>query len=395
MSYLNLINLINNEIHNINKIINKFYNNLFKMESTPISACGVHGIAFLECSSEGCDKKTVCKLCAFAKKEDLQHCIDHFDSLKDSNQKELATYSSKTKDYEGYADLNKIYMESIEKASTFTENIFEGINQSKVLIVHQLRDSVFCKYNDATESFEILVKNLTEKLGTVNLSDKKCVDSIKRMKAELEAKTNLLNNTESLVKLFEEKFDYASKRLNNMKIKDIVEKKYNFSGKKNFQNCELTCGSSRINLASLNRQTGTYWTVKSNEILEGAFECKIKIERINPSYANSSWNYCFGLIRASSTNEGSYYNDSVIFQSYGYLAQQFSGSGHTQLFSCLKDGDIVYMKREQNNDVHFAVNDESSYKLGFTNISGPFRIVFGFSSSMNDGIFELEELVLG
>jgi hypothetical protein len=362
------------------------------MESTPISTCGVHGIAFLECSSEGCDKKVICKLCAFAKKEDLQHCIDHFDSLKDSNHKELATYSSKTKDYEGYADLNKIYMESIEKASTFTESIFEGINQSKTLIIHQLRDSVLCKYDETTESFEVLVKNLTEKLGTINLSDKKLVDSIKRMKAELEAKTNLLNDPESLAKLFEENFGFASKRLNNMKIKDIVDRKFNFSGKKNMLSCELSCGSSRFDVSNVTRGSGSYWTVKSNEILEGNFECKIKIERINSSSATSCWNYMFGLMRSTSVNDASFYNDSCILQGNGSLAVQFSGSNSTQLFTgCLKVGDDLYMKREEGS-VYFALNNDNDYKLAFTGITGSFKIVFGFSSGISEGAFELEEL---
>jgi malonyl CoA-acyl carrier protein transacylase len=87
-------------------------------------------------------------------------------------------------------------LESLEKASTFTENIFEGINQSKTLIALQLRNSILCKYEETTENFEVLVKNLTENLEAVNLSDKTWVDSIKRMKAELEAKSGLFNNTE-------------------------------------------------------------------------------------------------------------------------------------------------------------------------------------------------------
>jgi hypothetical protein len=361
------------------------------MESTPISTCKVHGISFLECCSEGCNKKTICKLCVFTNKEDLQHCIKHIDSLKDLNQKEIATYSSKTKDYEGYVNPNKIYMERIEKATTFTESIFEGINQSKTLIIHQLRESVLCRYEEITESFELLVKNLAEKLGTVNLSDKNSVNSIKRMKAELEAKTNLLNDSESLAKLFEENFGLVMKRLNNMKINDIIDRKFDFSGNKNMLKCQLSCGDSWFDVSNVTRGSDGYWTVKSNEILEGNFECKIKIEKINSSNATSCWNYMFGLMRSNSTNDSNFYFDSCIIQGNGSLATQFTGNNSTQLFNnCLSTGDDLYMKREEGN-VYFALNN-NDYKLAYTGITGNFKIVFGFNRNITEGVFELLEL---
>jgi hypothetical protein len=363
------------------------------MESTPISTCGVHGLCFLECNAENCTKKTVCKLCAYNSKEDIQHVLDHFDHLKDSEQREIAEFSTKTKDYEGYADLNKIYNDSVAKASSFTEGFFEGINQSKALMIYQLRESVLGRYNELTTGFEDLVKSLTEKLGSVNLQDKKCVDGIKRMKAELGAKTELLNNTESLVSLFQDSFQVASKKLTRMKIKDIVDKKFNFSGKKGSTYCELTCGGSRCDISQITNKNGSgYWTVTSNEILEGSFEVKIRIERINPSQANAYWNYGFGIMRASSQNHSAYYNDSCMLNSNCYTASQFSGSGGSQVFNrCLQNGDLLCFKREDDNNIYYALNDDNGYKLVFSNIAGPFKLVLGFGSSITEGVFEIEE----
>jgi hypothetical protein len=365
--------------------------------TTITQTCGVHGIHFLECSEENCTKKQFCKLCQFNSKEDLQHSVDHHEWIKDTNQTEVETYRSKMKDYEGYADLNKIYMDSIEKAEKFSETFFEGLSQIKVLIIQQLRESVLDKYNDTTSGFEELVKTLTERLGNMNLSDKKCVDSIKRMKSDLEVKTMQLNNGEALAKMFTENFDLVTKRINNMKIKDLLEKKFNFCGKKSLMSCELSCGGNIVNLVRpMNRGSGSYWTVKTNEVIDGAFECRIRVKHINASSATSYWNYAVGIMKADSTRDSNYYDDSIVFQSNGYIANQFSGSGsHLQLFNqTWKGGDEVLIKREENNDVYFAMNDDTNYKMAFPNISGKYRVIFGFGSSMNEGEFELEELYI-
>jgi hypothetical protein len=62
------------------------------------------------------------------------------------------------------------------------------------------------------------------------------------------------------------------------------------------------------------------------------------------------------------------------------------------LYYLLKNDDSLY-EEGADNDVYFEDNDESTYKHGFINVVGRFRIVFGFSANMTDGIFELEELV--
>ena len=41
------------------------------------------------------------------------------------------------------------------------------------------------------------------------------------------------------------------------------------------------------------------------------------------------------------------------------------------------------MKRDEQNNIYFAINNETSYKLAYDNIDGAFRIVLGFSVSAN------------
>jgi flagellar biosynthesis chaperone FliJ len=358
--------------------------------------CTLHGLTYLKCTFENCDKQQVCKVCAFNKKEDLEHISNHFDHLKSKSEEELNELISKQKDYEGYAELNKIYIESLKKADSFCEDFFRGLNNVKVEITNQLRMGITNNYLQTTENFESLVKNLTEKLSNLNLQDKKAALEIKKIRGELDIKTTELNNLELLQKQFVDNFDKASKKINQMKIDDLLKLKFNFTGKRGKNNTELiNINSNSFNLSRVSpSNTGSYWTIKSQEVLEGAFEAKIRVIHINSSSANSYWNYGVGIMKFDSTKDSSYYDDGVVYLSNGWLANKFSGSGsHNQLFnSSWKNGDAILIKRDENNNVYFGMNEEYSYKLAFGDISGKYRIIFGFSSSIKEGEFELEEL---
>jgi hypothetical protein len=51
------------------------------------------------------------------------------------------------------------------------------------------------------------------------------------------------------------------------------------------------------------------------------------------------------------------------------------------------------MKRDENGNIFFGINSDESYKEGFKNINGRFKICMGFSSSMYDDKFEMIELI--
>jgi hypothetical protein len=360
------------------------------------NVCPLHGSTFLTCTAENCTKKLICKFCTFDKKEDLEHVANHYEYIVNRSEETLKEYASKQKDFEGYADLNKIYIESLNKAEGFSENFFNGFNGVKLEVINQLRQSIVNKYGEITESFESLVKNLTEKISNINLQDKKASLEFKKMKGDLEKKTTDLSNLEELQKQFVENFEIASKKMRNMRINDLLSFKFNFTGRKGKNNIELIgINGSSFNLAITSpTNTGSYWTIKSQEVLEGAFECKIRVKHINPSSGNSYWNYGVGIMKHDSTKDANYYDDGVVFLSNGWLANKFSGSGsHVQLFNNQwKDGEAVLIKRDESQNVYFAMNDETTYKLAFGGITGKFRIVFGFSSSIKEGEFELEEL---
>jgi len=132
---------------------------------------------------------------------------------------------------------------------------------------------------------------------------------------------------------------------------------------------------------------GSYYCVKSEELLTGAFLCKIEI--INVSGCGS-WNKSAGIIKENSTNnDNNYYMDSVLFHSSGKIpSSKFSGSGDGSLVISepWKNGDVIFIKRDYDNSIHFGLNDENYLKRAYEDVTGNFRIVLGFlsSSSISD-----------
>jgi len=150
------------------------------------------------------------------------------------------------------------------------------------------------------------------------------------------------------------------------------------------------------NVITTNNHTdnsASYWCVVSEETLNGSFLSKVNIEKIenrNPSY----WRHNFGIIRKDrKATDNEYYNDSITFQSNGWLTKEFYGSGDfKKLSEPWKSGDTIILKRDTNNKIYFGVNDESDLQLAYEGISGEFKIVFGFSNSSKESVFRMDYL---
>jgi hypothetical protein len=360
--------------------------------------CNEHKLIFIECTSQDCKKKQVCKLCALESKEGVEHLNEHYEFLKDglsnSMKQKGTTEASQNliKEEEIYADLNKAYLDYIKKVDFELNSIFSSLNDKKIIISEQIKSTLVEKYITITEEFEELVKSVSEKINNLSSSDTKVKNEIKKIKKDLDDKLNFISNPSLFSREFDDIITKSTNKLTHSKIEEILVDKFNFS--MNFKmNLNWESGSPEISVTS---RGSSYWCTKSEEVLDGPFTCKVLIKNINSSNADSHWNYAFGLIRETgSNNESSYYNDCVLFQSNGYLPTQFSGSGNgVSLFTQKwKTGDIILMKRDEYGNVFFGINSEDTYKEGFKNITGRFKICMGFSTSMTGDKFEMVELI--
>ena len=142
----------------------------------------------------------------------------------------------------------------------------------------------------------------------------------------------------------------------------------------------------------------SYWCVEGEQILDGAFLCKVEVEEFNGT--GGCWNHNFGIIRENKINfsQSNYYNNCILIASNNWLAKKYSGSGaHVQLpgtNQAWTKGDILFVKRDFNNSIWFGVNDESNMYEAYQNEEGSFRICMGFSSSVGSDRFRLVYLNL-
>jgi len=264
--------------------------------------------------------------------------------------------------------------------------------KKKSIIKQQIISAISNRYLESTQGFEDLVKNLSAKINDLKVTDSKAKEEIKKMKNDLENQMKFFSTQELFEKEFKSLSEKCESKLKDTKINNILISDFNFGIKMSNCNLEWINGSNRITTSP---QGSSYWTIKSKEVVSGPFSAKIKVININGSLVNSHWNFTCGIIRANSTNEPTYYNDGIIFQSNGYIADKFSSSGsHKQLFfTPWATGDSILIKRDDQNNVFFGINSDSSFQLAFPLINGDFRIVMGFSTAVNGDIFELEELV--
>lgn len=356
---------------------------------TTLSTCETHGCQIYSCSV--C-MKTVCKICCFESKSELEHLKTHYDSINGLNPDD-SQYKSKLDPYEGYELLNKCFLEYIDKANTYTESTYEKIFISKEHIIRAMKFAMEDAYKEITQRFEKSVKEVNSQIDGLNLSDHQAKEEFKRVKKNLDDQTEFLDSEEKISQMFNGIIEKANKRFDRMKIPDLCKDNSLFSLGRFGVNLNFKGTDSNVVITE-KKTSGTYWCIRSEEVLDGEFTARVKVKRIDAGKTGTYWNFGFGICRHNSTNDNNYYNDAITMLSNGWLANKFTSSGsHRQLFTkhWAKD-DILIIKRDEKNTVWFGVNDENNLKKAFDGITGEFRIVLGFGIAMQNDEFELIEI---
>jgi len=128
-------------------------------------------------------------------------------------------------------------------------------------------------------------------------------------------------------------------------------------------------------------KSGSYWCVKSEEVLDGPFICRILAEIVGD---RGTWTHGAGVIRAEFEGMEGYYNKSCIFLSNGYCSKPFQGNYNQEITQSRiwEDGDEVIIKRDFDNDLWFGLNNEFEM-VKSCKAEGKFRIVLGLLNEQN------------
>lgn len=355
------------------------------VETVQPVCCPTHNERYKICSK---DKKIICTKCILFNKEELAYYKENFDFITYLQPDDIKLY-----DYEGFDVINKVMKEYIVKINDLVESSFENINVSKEIITSKIKNILTELYLETVTKFESTVKSVNSHMDKLDINDQTSKENFKLIKKSLDDQSEYLDNYEAINANFSKIVAGAIKKFERLKAIELTTTTTEFKvGKKG--ECLDFIGCNGPVVETTTGRGGTYWTAKSEEVVTGEFRAKIKIHNIDSSRVSSNFSYALGICRKNSTGTDNYYNDSVLLQANGYLANKFTGSGtHKKILkNNWKNGDEIFIIRDKNNSLYFAVNDEKEAILAFENISGDFRIVMGFSTGNSGDRFELVEL---
>jgi len=147
------------------------------------------------------------------------------------------------------------------------------------------------------------------------------------------------------------------------------------------------------NIVKNSKQTvGSYWCARSEEVLDGAFICRILVGNIGDT---PDWHHHAGIIKHDKYSAGSYYVDACLMLSSGIFQIPFQGSNSSNRYpQSWKTGDEIIIKRDFENDIWFGLNNEFDM-LKSCKQEGSFRIAIGFlNCNKPQEVFKMVELKL-
>lgn len=347
--------------------------------------CDIHGLKTLVCC-ENDNLSYICEHCLFDNEETFNFYEKNFDSFKNVNSLDNSTFLSSTKEFEGFEHLNKVFKNSIEGVK-IPENLqFDKLETNALRFKSSIKEGIAQFYLNLIEKFEKTVETLNEKTDKLDLTMKSAKEEIEEIQKNLEEQIGILENEKKLSESYQKILEKFTNRLKSLKMEQYIDPTLKISFKKGFGNNLFKNGT---NIIDATQRTGSYWCECSNEVLEGAFFAVLKIHNIT---RKSDWSLNIGIQRATSTNQGSYYQDGCFFMCSGKITTQFQGNTGRNFKRQWNNGDEVLIKRDENNNVFMALNNEDELEQAYTNITGPFRICVGFSSGMIGDKIEFLEL---
>jgi len=240
-------------------------------------------------------------------------------------------------------------------------------------------------YNDKIKKFDEIYCKSNEELLKVKENSKNNIEKFANLKGLFSSEYNKI--IEDLTAIINKVSETEEKKEVEEESPASIVRSLNLNWK-DHPSCEG-------NLVTDNyAESGSYWYVESEQVLDGPFLCKVEIEEF--SSLCFYWHHMFGIIRVNnreSTSKDNYYKDCIIMSSSGYLANKYLGEGaYKLLFRDWVKGDVLIVKRDHNNTIYFGINDEYDMKEAFTGISGEYRICMGFTCHVRTDKFKMTYL---
>jgi len=347
--------------------------------------CTKHGVKALVFNDKTNSKMYfLCRICMFQSKEDLKFYEENFENFSLKYSQECK--ENKLKDYEGFEHINKIFKEKSENLQLGTDEILK-VKANEKKIIDELKSAIFETYSSTTKKFEETVENLTEKTEKIDLNLKTARDEVEKIQNDLDEQIELLESEEKIEAIFNKVITKFNNKIKYLDITKYIDPELKFKIRRGGGNINFTNGTPTI--LSARRNGVSYWCERSEEIFDGAFFARIRVNNIT---RKSDWSLSIGIQRANSTNTNSYYQDGCFMMCSGKISVQFQGNSGRSIFRQWNNGDEILLMRDDNNDVYCGLNEETLMEKCYSNIAGAYRLCVGFSSGMSGDNIEILEV---
>ena len=340
------------------------------------------------------DNKYICTKCILFNKEEIKYYKENFDKItsQPTNDVSVVELLDKLNDYEGFEALNKSYQKYLDDVDLTVGSTNEKVYLAKDIMVKHVKQLLFNLYLRLTENFEKTVKAVNTSISTLDFKNETSKNEFNRIKGSLDEQTEFLDSEEKLNAEFQKIIDGSMRVFEKTTIVELMDDRFKLSvSRLGYSLCfDRNTGSM---VESKHKTGSTYNFSKSEESFSGEFRARLKIVKIDNSKSGGGLYAGIGIIRKNSTNYDVFYNDSIILQSSGYIANKFSSSStHKKLFDKKwETDDEITVSRDKNDNIYFGKNEDKDI-LAFEKITGEFRLVVGFNSSSHGDQIELIDI---
>lgn len=357
--------------------------------------CSSHGVKHLvynhieknDLNIETIKSYYICKICMFECKDNIEFYYNNFEHFKNNLKISNKEIESNLEENEGFNVLNKQILNNINNLN-IAEEFYMKIFTNKEKIKMKYKDALLNIYNKVIEKYKNTLDTIENEVNSLDLTIISNIAIVNKLENELQNIITLIESEQSfnneyfvdLINKFSSKLSYMSK--NKIIDPDLKISYINGSGNTYFLNGSNVVKSNGVHI-------GSYWCEKSEETLEGPFTAKFKINNIT---IKTDWRINIGIIKSNSTKVNNYYTDGLFFMCSGKKTVEYLGNTGISLFPNWENNDIVIIKRDEENNIYFGLNNENELKLAYNNIKGSFKLCIGFSASCNNDSIEFVEL---
>ena len=294
----------------------------------------------------------------------------------------LDNYNYELSNNNNLSAINNSLNQISKKILETIDNKFSDFENAKSILIRNSKEAIKNIYLESISNIETdsayifnITKNAIDsyKKGINNNNIIDAVYDVKRFKQKLFYLNELLTNEIYINENFTPVNNKLERKLKNINLHTIKNNKnllldnegITWKIRKSLEDLNPTNEENSYRLIIPSTISSYFKCFVSIEVFDGPVTCSILLVKLSTfENINKNWFYCYGLIKADKEDESSYFYHAATIQSNTNYNIAFSGSLNSNKFGRVwKEGDIITLERDINNDVYYSMNYEYRQKI--------------------------------